>query len=246
MKIELEADDSFMSHAPCPLCNKETDLEFGDDFTRLSRYYKNMDFTAVARNSAMADGLGDTLFISGSGGSIQYGQISDRISSDLGFHRPVSLAWRSGDFYLGMTHRAALHELARQFSLNPSDFLDTGLPQKIERAFEQISDVTGNVESHSTQKNPKARSGRAGNAKNQVLFAQKIFSLTPSFLDILANQDAESILQAWNTALSQAEIRNERDTFLMNKDIIYPAHLLSDVLPDELSALFRNIRNIGV
>jgi len=246
MKIDLEVDDSFTSVAQCPLCHKEYDLAFGDDFNSLSRYYKNMDFTAVSRNVAMAEGLGDTLFISGTGGSLQYGRISDQISRDLGFHRPLTLGWRSGDYYLGMAHRAALHELMKQFSLTEADLFTPALHQNIARTLHQISHSIHEAESANNQKDRKYWSGLEGHAKNVAVFAQKIFSVTPSFLDILANQDADSILQAWTGALSLAEVKDEHGIFLMNRDITYHPHLLSDIPPDNLPVLYKNIRNIEV
>ena len=49
-KINLILEDSFTSVVQCPLCNKEHELDFGDDFCHLSRYYDRMDFNAVSRN----------------------------------------------------------------------------------------------------------------------------------------------------------------------------------------------------
>ena len=154
-KINLILENSFTSVVKCPLCNKEYELDFGDDFCHLSRYYDRMDFNAVSRNCAMAHGLGDTLFISGFGGSLQYGQISDQVSQDLGFHCPVSLAWRSGDYYLGMIHREAVYDLTRQFSLSPPDFLTPAFHQKIARVFHQIADSLCEAESGNNQKDIK-------------------------------------------------------------------------------------------
>jgi hypothetical protein len=245
-KINLVLNDPFTSEAKCPLCNKDYELDFGDDFCHLSRYYDRMDFNAVARNSAVAHGLGDTLFISGFGGSLQYGQIADQVSCDLGFHRPIALAWRSGDYYLGMAHRAAVHDLMKQFSLSAADLFTPAMHHTIARTFHQLSDNLRKAESSNNQKDLKYWSGIQSNAKNKLVFAQKIFSLTPSFLDILANQDTESILQGWTGALSCAEIQHVRGVYLMEKDITYHPHLLSDIPSDDLSVLFNNIRSIEV
>ena len=245
-KINLLLEGPFTSVAKCPLCNKEYELDFGDDFYYLSRYYDKMDFNAVSRNSAMADGLGDTLFISGFGGSLQYGQISDQVSRDLGFHRPVSLAWRSGDYYLGMTHRAAFHDLTRHFLLTSPDFLTSAFHQKIAQVFHRISDSLNDAQSSNNQKDVKYLRGMLSNAKNIADFAKNLFSLTPSFLDILVNQDTEEIVHAWKEALECAEIQSMPGIFLIQKDINYHTHLLSDIPPDDLSVLYKNIRNIEV
>jgi hypothetical protein len=246
MKIDLEADESFVSVARCPLCNKEYELEFGDDFEHLSRYYKNMDFTAVSRSCALAHGLGDTLFISGVGGSLQYGRIADQVSRDLGFHRPVTLAWRSRDYYLGMAHRAAIHDLTRQFSLAPRDFLTPALSRKITRTFQEISGHIQEAESRNNKKEQKQWPGIYSNAGNQVVFAKNLFSMTPSFLDILANQDTEEIIHAWTGGLDHADISLVQGVHTIHKDIFYHPHLLSDIPPDNLPELYKNIRNIEV
>jgi hypothetical protein len=246
MKVDIEADVSFMSVIQCPACKKEYDLTFSDDFNNLSRYYKNMDFTAVSRNIAMAEGLGDTLFLTGVGGSLQYGKISDQISHDLGFHSPLSLAWRSRDYYLGRIHRAAMYELMKQFSLVTGDLLTPALHQKIAHTFHQLSLAIQEAESANNQKDRKHWSGMEGHAKNMAVFAKKIFSVTPSFLDILANQETKSIIAGWTGAFSVAEVKGEQNFYLMNKDITYPPHLLSDIPPDDLAVLYKNIRNIEV
>ena len=245
-KINLVLEGPFTSIARCPLCTKEFDLDFGDDFCHLSRYYDRMDFNAVSRNCAMAHGLGDSLFISGFGGSLQYGQISDQVSRDLGFHRPVSLAWRSGDFYLGMAHRAAVHDLTRQFSLTPADLLTPAFYEKIARVFQQTADSLCEAESGNNQKDLKYLRGMLNNAKNTVDGAKNMFSLIPSFLDILVNQDKEDIIHAWNEALERAELQSSAGIFLMQKDIRYPPYLLSDIPPDDLPVLYTTIRKSEV
>jgi hypothetical protein len=178
MKIELEADDSFSIIAQCPLCKKEYELIFGDDFQNLGTYYEKMDFNAVSRNMAMADGLGDTLFLTGLGGSLQYGQISDRISQELNFHRPRTLAWRSRDYYLGMTHHAALHGMMKQLSLTADDLLTPALNQNITRTFQQVSQNIHTAECAGNEKDRKFWAGMMGNAKIRY-YMQKTCSPGP-------------------------------------------------------------------
>jgi hypothetical protein len=246
MKIELEVNDSFTCAVQCPHCNKEYELRFGDGFSNLSRYYGRMDFTAVSRNSAMAHGLGDTLFLTGTGGSLQYGRISDEISKALNFHRPRTLGWRSRDYYLGMTHHAAVHGMMQQFSLAAADLLSPAINQDIARTFQQVSRNISEAEGAAREKDRRFWTGMKSNAGNQLVCVKNVFSMTPSFLDILASQYAGSIIHAWKKALSEGEIQSLHGVSLMNKDIIYPAHHLSDILPDDLPVLYETIRNIEV
>ena len=245
-KLELSLNDMFTSSVNCPYCNTEHEINFGDDFYNLARYYDRLDFNAVSRNIAMAHGLGDSLFISGFGGSLAYGQISDQISQDFGFHRPITFGWRSGDYYLGMAHSAAVHELMKYFSLTSSDFLAPELNNKVAYTFRQISENIRIAESRNNQKDMKYWSGMLGNAKNRAVFAQKLFSMTPSFLDILANQQIVSVRRLWGESLEHAEIQIENGFHMIRQDINYQTDLLSDIPSDNLSLIYKNIRNIEV
>jgi len=246
IKLEIVIDDSFSSNVKCPACKKEYQLVFGDKFQNLAKYYAKMDFNAVSRNIAMAQGLGDTLFISGMGGSLQYGKISDAISKELGFHCPISFGWRSKDYYLGIAHRAAVHELMKQFSMVFPEFLTNGLHERISDTLQMISQKTDEAKICNNQKDLKYWTGMHSNAKNLVVYTKKVFSTTPSFIDILASNDSESIQHVWDLAIENTEIQEVDGNMRIQKDIIYPTNLLSDIKADYLSAFYENIRKIEV
>src|SRR5665647_258642 len=145
-----------------------------------------------------------------------------------------------------MAHRAAVHDVARVFSLGSPDFLTPAFQEKIARMFHQIADSLCTAESGNNQKDVKVLRGMLGNAKNTADLAKNMFSLTPSFLDILVNQDTEEIIHAWNEALERAEIESRPGIFLIQKDIQYHPHLLSDIPPDDLPVFYKNIKNIEV
>ena len=194
----------------------------------------------------MAHGLGDTLFLSGAGGSLQYGKISGQISKDLMFHRPVSLAWRSRDFYLGRSHNAALHELKKTFFLTTADFLDSTLTQKISDYRDQISQQITLAGNDNDKNKVKQLTGIMSNAKNNAVFAKKIFSTSSSFIDILANHDRESIVESWQESLKNTECRHEDGIYLITKDIVYESNQCSDIMPDQIPILYKNITSIEV
>ena len=245
-KTDLFLKGSNTAEGKCPLCKKDYHLDFGREFHNLDTYYISMTFNAVSRNIAMAHGLGDTLFISGTGGSLHYGRISDRISHELGFHSPVSLAWRSKDYYFGMAHHAAVHELKKQFSLESADFLTPDLNRKIKVTFDRLDQHIRDTESTTNKNDIQRWTGIRSHAHNQVISAKNIFSMTPSFLDILANQDAASIVREWKEVLSGTEMHNENGFYLVQRNITYPAHLLSDIPSDSLPEFYANIHTIEV
>jgi hypothetical protein len=246
VKLEIVLDDSFASLVKCPVCNKEYHLVFGEKFQNLARYYANMDFNAVSRNIAMAQGLGDTLFISGTGGSLQYGQISDKISTDLTFHRPIYFGWRSKDYYLGIAHKAMVHELMKQFLIMPPEFLTTELHEKISNTLQMLSQKIDDAKTRNNQKDLKNWTGMYSNSKNLAMYAKKVFSTTPSFIDILVSQDSESIKHLWDLAIENAEIVQVNGNMQIQKDIRYPANLLSDIQLDYLPVFYENIRKTEV
>jgi hypothetical protein len=245
-KTDLVLNDSRIAVGKCPFCKQEYHLHFGDDFENLSRYYDRMDFNAVSRNMVMAHGLGDTLFISGAGGSLQYGKISEQISKDLMFHLPISMAWRSRDFYLGLSHNAAIYELKKTFSLKNEDLLDPSLTQKISDYRDQISQKITLAGNDNDQNQVKQLTGMLSNAKNYALFAKKIFSTSSSFIDILVNHDSESIVNSWKESLKNTDYRQEDGIYLITKDIVYESNQCSDIMSDQIPILYKNITSVEV
>jgi hypothetical protein len=245
-KTDLFLSNSFTCTVKCPLCAKEYHLDFDEGFKNLGNYYDRMDFNAVSRNMIMAQGLGDTLFISGSGGSLHYGLISDAISTDLGFHRPMGLSWRSQNQYLGMTHRTAVFELIKTFSLTPKDFLDDSLNQKISHTFHEITRQINEAQRINDQKKLKHWTGMLSNSKNMAVYCKKIFLAIPSFIDIVTNYERDEIIKSWEKAIINSEIQKNDWVYQICADIRYPVHLLPDIQPDELPAFYEQIRNIEV
>jgi DNA-binding ferritin-like protein len=245
-KTDLVLSEVNTAEGICPLCKKEYHLHFGDDFQYLFQYFDKLDFNAVSRNIVMAHGLGDTLFVSGAGGSLHYGQISDQISKDLGFHTPVTLAWRSIDFYLGLSHKTAIHELKKTFSLSTEELLGSSLTKKISDYCDQLSQQIILAENDNDRNKEKLLTGMLSNAKNNALFAKKIFSTTSSLIDILANHDRESIIMVWKKSLKNAEYQHEDRIYLITKDIEYESNQSSDFVSDQIPVIYKNIRSIEV
>jgi hypothetical protein len=245
-KIDLFLDNSFTSAVKCSLCSREYHLDFTREYKNISNYYDKMDFNAVSRNIIMAHGLGDSLFISGSGGSLQYGLISDAISTDLGFHYPMRLSWRSQDLYLGMAQKAAIRELMKIFTLKPSDFLDKSLDQKMSRSFHEMACQVEEAQKIHDQKNLKHWAGILNNSKNMTAFGKKIFLAKPSFIDIIRNYEWGEIINSWERALETSEIQKNNEIYQICADARYPVNSLPDIPPDDVPALYEKIKNIEV
>ena len=246
-KINLFLSNLVSCCGTCPLCKKEYDLFFDTGFKNLHEYYDKMDFNAVSRNIAMSEGLGDSLFISGVGGSLQYGAIADQISQELLFHRPISLAWQSKDYYLGMTHTLALQDLTKIFSLPSRGLFDPALNEKI---FQYIHQVSKNLSDAQHKKEDyriiNSLVGMHNHSKNWPVIAKNIFSNTPSFADILVNFDFTLITNLWTGALNDAEIANNNCSYSVKADINYNNVLINDIKTEEISQLYQIIHGLEV
>ena len=139
--------------------------------------------------------------LSGVGGSLRYGVIADQISQEFGFHQPISLAWQSKDFYLGMTHALALKELTKIFSLPPRGLFESSLNDTICQHTHIISQKLSDAQREKDYQVINTLAGMSNHAKNWPIIARNIFSNTPSVLDILVNQDFTAITDVWTRAL---------------------------------------------
>jgi hypothetical protein len=246
VKMDLNPDPSGVCDMTCPVCLKKSCLCFDPDFENLEQYYKKMDFNAVSRNIIMAHGLGVSLFLSGTGGSSVYGRISDRISHSLGFHSPVTLAWQSKDHYLGMMHKIMVWDLMKEFSLSPCDFINGTLQEKTGQKFSAISRNIREAEANNNEKDIKYFNGLENSAKNLVDFTRNMFTATPSFIDILANFQQDTIIKMWGKAISDSEIEKAGYMNRLRADINYPVIFLQEIQPAELPVFYESVRNLGV
>lgn len=223
-KVRLAAPPSSPPGGTCPVCGREHRFPGGPGLIDLDGLYPRMSPNAVARNIIFSEGLGTSLFISGTGGGLRYGKLAGAISRAMGFHEPVTLAWRSADYYLGIAHRRALRELTRTFPLREEDVTDPSLADRIrdyrtglER---QIRDLrAGGGEGKAIQR----LEGRLLNSSVQELMAKKVFTITPSMLDLFLACGPEHIRESWKTAAETAGIDPGEGQFpLMEGDILYP------------------------
>ena len=246
-KINLFFNESGSCRGTCPICKKGYHLFFDTDFKNFHEYYDKMDFNAVSRNIVMAESLGDKVFLSGVGGSLQYGAIADQISQELKFHNPISLAWHSKDYYLGMTHAIALLELKKIFLLSSRGFFDSTLNEMIHKHTHIVS-----------QNLSKARrtnedldiinlfTGMINHAKNWPIITQNIFLNTNSFLDIFVNYGSGALVDLWEYGLDNAEITNTRSPYIIKADINYNNDIIDDIKTEELPRLYQKIRGLEV
>ena len=246
-KINLFFNESGSCRGTCPVCKKEYHLFFDADFKNFHEYYDKMDFNAVSRNIVMAEGLGDKVFLSGVGGSLQYGAIADQISRELKFHHPISLAWQSKDYYLGMTHAIALRELKKIFLLSSRGFFDSPLNEIIRKHTDILSQNLSKARMNNEDLDSiNSFTGMINHAKNWPIITKNIFSNINSFLDIFVNYESGAIVDLWKYGLDNAEITNNRSPFIIKAGINYNNDLIDDVKTEELPRLYQKIQGLEV
>ena len=231
----------------CPSCGKEQVLSFGENYQQLGSHLPAMSLTAVARNLVFAKGLGTGIFISGAGGGLEYGRISDDVAASLKFPVPVTLAWASKDFYLGQTHNIAIIDFLKLFKVTRGDLIRSSAIEKICQYRGNLKENIKEYSSNPTDKKTLQKyQGLYNNSTIQLEIIKKIFSVTPSMLDVIINVSPRTMLDTWTKSVENASLTGENMTWKIQKDTIYYAHNLLDVQENDIPLIYRNINSIEV
>ncbi|MDD1670093.1 MAG: hypothetical protein LUQ67_02075 [Methanomicrobiales archaeon] len=245
-KVHLAGDPPSLS-GTCPACGKEFDLPAGAGLGDLATWYPRMSPNAIARNLVFAEGLGTSLFISGTGGGLRYGRLADAISREMGFHRPTTLAWRSRDYYLGGIHYLALRELRRTFDLPSGDFTDPCLGEKIRRYRSSLQSEARDLrENQGEMKEIQRLEGRFSNSRVKAVMVKRVFQATPSILDLMAAVEPQVICQQWNTAIGDAGVYPDDHLLLMEGNVSYPCDPGFSLPMDAIPGVYKAMEAIEV
>ncbi|MEN6488126.1 MAG: hypothetical protein ABFD66_04475 [Smithella sp.] len=241
-KIDLFIDETNVARGECPTCYRKYALALGQDFIRLPEYYARMDFNAVSRNVIWAEGLGDALFLSGAGGSLRYGVISDQVTKTLRFRHPDSLSWRSTDYYLGLTHTLVLEELGKAVSTDLCDLPQAAIREKITGIMKDLeAKITVAERSGSGDKSLKALKSHLNRLENLLSTAEKNFSQVSSAIDLLVNQNS-AVPGLWEEALKKASITKNEKLNKIDADIVYPSSFVTGLSPEDIRQLYTSFR----
>jgi hypothetical protein len=222
-EIYLSGESNFSG--ACNFCGKQLHFElksFPDIFPYVSP-------DAIGRNLIYFEGLGTALFISGTGGSLDYGVTSNKISRSIGFNIPLTFAWRSKEIYLGAGHITALYSLMKIFKLKIEDFLDPGnLSGKIESSL---------LESKGTKKEISL--------KNQLKSSLSVFQNNYSMLDPFTLLGLNRhVLDAWK--LDESELKESDGFYILEKNVIYrkPTKWVN-LNEEQIAMIYNNLNQVG-
>jgi hypothetical protein len=178
----------------CQSCNKSH--EFSLDRKELEKRFPSMSMNAVSRNIILAEGLGDALYISGAGGGLQYGMISDKISKSLKFRKPVTMAWRGCDYQVGIGHFSFVRDFVK--------------------SLKRLAGSEKDKKSLFTARNEH------GNLTSKIRNAATALSLKPSILDIFTIHGLDNeISHAWKRSFTTVDITQENGFYIARKDTIH-------------------------
>ncbi len=234
-KVPLAVVDtsSVVCRGECPACGNRHELSLRE----LEKHFENMSISAVTRNLVLSEGLGTSLFISGAGGGLRYGVISNELSREMGFHLPSTLVWSGRDYYLGLKHESALNELKKVFDLSIVDMLtlnEEGVVLKMRGKREELAKMIRDLElKEGNKKLVWKYRGYYINTDTQTRIAGNIFSLTPSAFDIFVSPGFDTVLESWNNAIAQSEIE-EGEFYRIDRDVIYG--------DERIAKIYRNVK----
>ncbi|KUG18929.1 hypothetical protein ASZ90_011375 [hydrocarbon metagenome] len=243
-KVALATGDEGTSEGTCPACGTPATLD-NISLPALEAHYGRIGLSAVARNIVFAEGLGTSLFLSGAGGGLQYGQIADRISRELGLPVPETLAWPARDCYLGAVQRIALLDLIKTFDLESREVADGLLAEKIEETRAALrQEIARLKETGENRKRLKQYEGRLKDSATRTAIVAGIFAAHPSIADLFACMDPDRIIAAWDDAATRADFRREGDFCIMHAPILYDNGGFQQIEPRDLPQVCRHLASL--
>jgi hypothetical protein len=227
-KVTLSLSDG-MCQGRCPVCDSSHRITMGN----IREHYPDLAPTAMARNIIFSEGLGTILFISGSGGGLKYGRIANDVSDAEGFQKPLTLAWKAHDRYLGVSHASAVSDLAISLGTRIED-LDRGdinaVIEARRRTLQAALDETPKSDKRSVQR----IHGHLKSLDTQSRIASNVFKVVPSAFDVFANAGFDVTLGSWDAALEHAQV-DAGEFIIITGDLEYG---------QDVSAVFRAMEGL--
>ncbi len=221
IEIFLDENEIF---GKCNLCGNEFRVNL-DDFPKV---FSELVPDAIGRNIIYFEGLGTSLFVSGTGGSLRYGAVSNAVSHILGFNAPPAVAWKGRDLYMGAAHLTALYSMMKLLKLKLEDFLE------VEVLLAKINSAL--TESRGT----KMENTLKNHLKSNFSMFQTIYSMLDIFVLLGVNREIANFWQ-----LGEEELAKSDDIYILECDVIYNKPTKWVSLQDEqVRKIYDNIRNV--
>jgi hypothetical protein len=206
-----------------------------------------MGFNAVSRNVILSEGIGTSIFISGSGGSLKYSTISDLISRELNLRIPLTISWISRDYYLGLVHKTGLQDLMKMYKISMGDIISSGANDKINHHLSGLKkDLDLVKEERNEQKLLKIQMNTYNNTLNLAHNVKTSFAIIPSMIDLFASMESSQITDAWSNAIKHSSVEKIHSCLVkIKKDVCYE-DIESGIKPDDIKKIYEGIAAIRV
>jgi len=220
----------------CDLCGKKHGI------SEIGRHFDRVSPKAVMRDTVFFQGLGTWLFITGSGGSLEYGRISEAVARYFGFRFPATLCWLSREVYFGEAHKVAIRKVTSEFGINPEELRDASTV--LSRIHEKVKMLASEMDDANHSGDSRAKKKCASRCNQTIQLVEttcNLFSVKPSLIDVIASEGAERVLETWKRALESSEVVFN-GTYRIISDTIYDtAH--DGRFPAEVFEVFQNLKS---
>jgi len=241
--MSVDSFDGMMIHGKCQSCNEG--YRFILDEKELKRRFARMSMNAVSRNIILAEGTGTGLFVSGVGGSLAYGRISDEIAEKLKLKRPLTAAWKSRDYLAGINHMSIVRDFTGSLGIIMEDVLG-------KKASVAIKGKLNRLESGMKGANESDKQFfRTRNEHSMILSKLKNTSFSmgirPSIIEMtISLGPGKSIPMEWKNSFSAADMVKENGFYIATGDTIYqvPGEF-AFIEKEQLAPLYEGIVSLG-
>jgi len=220
--LKIESYHSLRSSGICKKCHSNHSIVL--DKEGLKKNFSNVSMNAVSRNIILANGLGTRIFISGAGGSLLYGRISDEISEKLKFNKSLTVTWKGMDYYIGLVHYNIIGDFLKFFKIDFGVLLEAEkLSYMIKERIDCLEDELNNLKKKKDGNKEYFKvKNYYSNTMNKISNVTSTFGLRPSFIDILLLLGfVEAAPKEWEKSFSAADMVKENGFYIARSDTIY-------------------------
>ena len=246
-KLMLKSTEYFTLNGICPVCQKEYHVHCDSQFSDINQHLEHLGFNAVTRNVILSEGIGTSIFVSGSGGSLKYSTISDLISRELNLRIPLTVSWISRDYYLGPVHKTGLQDLIKMYKISIDDIISSGANDKINHHLSVLKkDLDLVREERNDRKLLKIQMNTYNNSLNLTHNVKTSFAIIPSMIDLFAGMESSQITGAWSNAIKHSSVEKMHSCLVkIKKDVCYEDKE-SGISPNDVKKIYDGIAAIRV
>ncbi len=229
----------------CPSCGRKHDMDIEKS---LEEMFPRLSMNAVSRNMIVSEGLGDALYVSGTGGGMKYGKVSNEISDALKFRKPVTMSWKGSDFHLGTEKLGILRDFTKHAGIELKDLADgRKAASVIGSRLADLSEKKKKLEGTGDRQSLFTARNEHDNMISKVRITDIAFSMKPSIMDLFVTEGMKAgIPEIWTSSFSEAELTKENGFYIARNDTIYEVPgSFSIIENDQVVPIYGSMLSLG-